>query len=1214
MRRPTSLGACLASTLLLVRHASSAPQLVFPINAQVPPVAYASRPYQFSFADTTFHSDSSSISYNIGSAPEWLSLDPNTRTLEGTPGTSDVGAVTFQVTASDNTGQTSASVTLVVADGSSLSTGVSITSSLRAAGQVQEPSTLYLNPLTSFAILFPPQLFAGTSSSTVYYAVTEDDSPLPPWIQFDAQVLRVSGSTPPIINASAQQQSYGVKLVASNVPGFAEAAVVFNIIVANRIFAFQSASETVNVTSGQEFQSDTFRDILYLDGKPISSADFLGAQASLPSWMKLDEESIILSGTVPEDFSAQTVTITAQDRSNDEATLAVTIQPASTGTPEVALNITAYPGEYLDYEIPESITDAADEVTASINTAAPWLVFSSDNLTFHGQVPNDLGQRVLSSSLTVVKGVSRTTYPVQILVGAAIGSTPTRPGPSSTGSSDIATSTPAGGNQADNSPRVNRRHILAIVLTTVFCVLGVVLIILLCLCWRKRKNKKQKDKEVSDDEQATSRNSAASSEFQATPYDGIDDAEPPAVVNKTSNRSSAREMLQTPVKPPQVELPWAPDSLKRARTRLQKRQKPQAHESFDSNWGDLMLTPAGQKGSPSLAAEPASADLLTLPVDEPSTSPKRKRNDGPALFQRKRVSREPAAAYPERTNSQATSLRSGLPSRLSAIVGVGHGSIIRSPSSLKSDNPFRISQAPTRSSWATTYGTLNGRDNARPSIATTNLDLFPLPPSTSAHGEGLPDDQSDDGLHGPYGSMAQRSDSKIANKPAKSRSVRAVHTPQDHPYNLPGPQDTEAFYQARKDWYNERARAELEGLSHFSNSGSRTPSISRFKPGTSAIRPSSRSFSPGYPFSSTRSGTFPIFEANEDGMMEGLSTPAGNIYMPSSPPSPSQRTREPPSSANWKRLMPASSSAAAFGPWGIRAAPSSDQPDYDTPLPQRQDPSRHELIRTVSISSGQFSSAVSSSSTSQWEDMEPRESLAVQRHMPTQMHTPPAVVTVPKRIPLRSLPQTTAASRMRPPSRRSPSAGRASSKARNSGRSSGYVHGYGGLGIGAGVDKEMDRGGKAGASIEEQTDKMLYELGMDERGERLRDTASSFGGNSAVASPRLGGWPPMPFSGGRETTGDEGETETGTGTESEGFVGRAVGRMLGRARASGGGFGGLRLGDNRKRVVSVDNKGDGPQSLRGNGDSSRPDSGGGSENELPWGGREKSHKGSLRFI
>lgn len=1112
MRRSTSLGACFANLVLLAANVQCAPELAFPVNAQVPPVAYASQPFSYTFSETTFQSSKPPISYRIENAPAWLSLGTNDRTLQGSPGLPDVGAVTFQLQASDEDGTTSTDVTLVVSAENPIGDGESVAASLRSAGQVQGPSSLVLEPLAPFTIQFSKAIFSGTSSSTTYYATCSDDSPLPPWASFDAQAMRFSGTSPSIVNSSLQRQTYSFKIVASNVPGFTEASTAFDIVVSNSMFFFQSTAVTVNVTSGEDFQSEPFRDSLYLNGQPIDPTDLLSVQGSeLPDWVNLDTETISLSGMVPLNISNLTLSLTAQDRFGDEAFLDVVLQPSSLPTTRNLLNITIKPGEYLNFHLPQSITQDATSITANTSDTTSWVAFSDRNMTLHGQVPEDLEAKTLRLSLIVTEGGSDIIYSVDLIVDAA-------GGPSASTSSDLSggPASETGSTAADESnSHVRPRHILAIVLTTVLTVLAVLAIILLCLCLRKRKNKAIQEKEKIKDDQRALSNSDGSS---VTPGGE-------AAVAKGSSIATARgASTRTPDQPnnagnsPTIELPWAPDSLKKARIRFSRilQPQPQPEGPFNSDMPGLVPTRERGSRSPTLTGEPASGNLLSLPVDSPAAAPvysqgrrrseaERRQSARLAQIQRRRLSRDPLGNNP----SRALSVHSpGLPNRLSSAAGVGHGSAILSPTSPDGDIPWRNSRMPTRASWTTTFSSINGKENRRPSVAITTLDQFPIPPAASsrsigAHNEQDPSDTvcSYAGLTDTRPSLAQSGTNPV---------LRLVSSSPSKGLGATLPNDSESFSSRLQQYHTSRARADLEALSHFSNASLRTPSLSQFIPGTMGFRGPSSNLG--------HTGT---------GADDGELGPSARSVR-SSPPRPP--TRGNPSS-NWEK-WPLTSHAEG-------TMRTSRAPPILSPQPQRSAPKPYHLSRAVSASSGQFSSALSSSSASQWEDYEPYLG------SPREMRSPPV-----------------------------------------SRGDWGYAYAFRGM------------------SAENATDEMLYEMGLDERGERQWTTATSSAANSAVASPRL------PFDGGRETTGDEGETEMGS--ESEGYVGVAVASR----QPSAMGVGGLRLVDRRQRVISVDGKRAGhsdEESREGGGQASR-ETGQGSGTTRAWGGRERSRRGSLRFI
>src|ERR1700731_2248279 len=91
------------------------PQLSFPVNAQVPPLAVVSQPFSFTFSPSTFSYDSPSITYSISNdTPSWLTFDNSTRTFSGTPASSDVGNFTFTLSAKDDVGSAAGAVTFLV--------------------------------------------------------------------------------------------------------------------------------------------------------------------------------------------------------------------------------------------------------------------------------------------------------------------------------------------------------------------------------------------------------------------------------------------------------------------------------------------------------------------------------------------------------------------------------------------------------------------------------------------------------------------------------------------------------------------------------------------------------------------------------------------------------------------------------------------------------------------------------------------------------------------------------------------------------------------------------------------------------------------------------------------------------------------------------------------------------------------------------------------
>src|SRR6266536_62405 len=166
--------AFLATLLVLAQISSSIPTITFPINSQIPPIAKASKEFEFVFSDATFTSSAPIISYSLLNPPRWLRLDGRTRTLSGTPSARDVGVTIFALTAFDESGSISMGVSLVVTDDVGISLGAPILPQLEEWGPTSSPATLFLYPSDPFSFSFDPDTFVGTSKNTAFYATSAD--------------------------------------------------------------------------------------------------------------------------------------------------------------------------------------------------------------------------------------------------------------------------------------------------------------------------------------------------------------------------------------------------------------------------------------------------------------------------------------------------------------------------------------------------------------------------------------------------------------------------------------------------------------------------------------------------------------------------------------------------------------------------------------------------------------------------------------------------------------------------------------------------------------------------------------------------------------------------------------------------------------------------------------------------------------------------------
>jgi|SRR5579862_582701 len=154
------------------------PQLSFPVNAQVPPLAVVSQPFSFTFSPSTFSYDSPSISYSISNnTPSWLGFDASSRTFSGTPSSGDVGNFTFTLSANDSAGTASGAVTFLVVDADGVTDGRDVASQLVGFGGVDGNGGIVLSNQKAFTWQFAADTFKTSNVPvSTYYAVSTGHS------------------------------------------------------------------------------------------------------------------------------------------------------------------------------------------------------------------------------------------------------------------------------------------------------------------------------------------------------------------------------------------------------------------------------------------------------------------------------------------------------------------------------------------------------------------------------------------------------------------------------------------------------------------------------------------------------------------------------------------------------------------------------------------------------------------------------------------------------------------------------------------------------------------------------------------------------------------------------------------------------------------------------------------------------------------------------
>lgn len=478
---------------LFVTTACAAPSIAFPFNSQVPTVARVSQPYLFQFSTSTFAPEPTNFTYSLSDQPAWLIIDSATRTLSGTPSQSDAGASTFTLTAADISGVAHLPCTLVVSADPAPQLEGDISKQLAETANLSssEPPTVTILPSNTFHFDFQQSSFIDiVQRKLYYYATLTDHTPLPAWLQFDAQNLAFSGLAPQL---SAFPQSWAIDLIASDVAGFAGATASFTTAVGTQQLAFVPAEQSINITSGTQLSFTALQSQLFRNGQPISPENLSEATApALPSWLSFDANTLAITGVVPAGASDQSVSVEVTDALGDTATATISLFSGNASLFSGTVGIlTAYSGQTFDYRFPDSLFNEPDPaLSVALPPTATWLRFDSVSHELQGTVPSHISATAIAATLIAKPSVAAEgqTQIFTIDIKTAASDTPstsrlaTRVSPTN---SSTLTPLPAPVN-AMNHSHLSGGMIAAIVILSFTALAFLIACLLLCLRRRRR--------------------------------------------------------------------------------------------------------------------------------------------------------------------------------------------------------------------------------------------------------------------------------------------------------------------------------------------------------------------------------------------------------------------------------------------------------------------------------------------------------------------------------------------------------------------------------------------------------------------------------------------------------------------------------------------------------------------------------------------------------
>ncbi|EJT80397.1 hypothetical protein GGTG_00397 [Gaeumannomyces tritici R3-111a-1] len=497
----------LGLVLLLTGFASAAPSVSFPINSQVPPVARISEPFSFIFSSSTFTSDLP-ITYSFLKAPKWLSIDGKARRLFGTPKEADVTSggdvvgVPIEIVATDRTGSTTHSATLIVSKQPSPEVLIPSAEQVPTFGPFSQPSSLLSYPERPFSFAFSSRTFSRTDLE--YYAVTADNSPLPAWISFDPEKLAFTGRTPPFSSLVEPPQTFGFKLVASDVPGFSALSVSFSVVVGNHQLTATNPTIIINATSGTPVANSDLKGKIKIDGQGANPVDIASTSApGIPPWLTFDKSNLEFKGTPPTNAQSTAFPLILKDAYENALNITVQVNMATDLFRSPLKDITLKAGSQLLLDLkPYLWRPSETEIELEMQPRAQWVRYDPETMTISGDAPRNpftstilLKARAVGSTgpideRALMVSISRSEVPTP--TDQTTSTSPASPSTSAPDAPDPAAD--AVGNSSANSPR------LAIILPAILVPVSLLLVafVIICICCRRRRKGSSRRLEARD--------------------------------------------------------------------------------------------------------------------------------------------------------------------------------------------------------------------------------------------------------------------------------------------------------------------------------------------------------------------------------------------------------------------------------------------------------------------------------------------------------------------------------------------------------------------------------------------------------------------------------------------------------------------------------------------------------------------------------------------
>ncbi|KAH9912102.1 uncharacterized protein BXZ73DRAFT_93274 [Epithele typhae] len=363
-----------ALSVTIAPAGASSLAVAYPLEDQLPPIARIHTPY------------SCPLTFSSSILPSWLSFDPATLSLSGTPQDDDEGRPRVTIIASNGgAAHASSSFDLCVTPYPPPTLHIPIENqfhrenpSLSSVYLVSNRSSLYgsrpalrIPPKWSFSIGLDYNTF-DAKNNLYYDARQADGSPLPSWVNFNTRALTFNGVTPAADNTT-MPHTLSVALHASDEEGYSAVSAPFDIVVADHDFSLDGETNsdslpTINVTAGQPFELALNSAVdfigVQLDGKSVTPDNITALEidtSDLESWLRYDSSTRTLSGEPPSDFKDAVLPVLLASSVNQTLSTVVTLVAVPSFFSSGDLDpILVTPGDGLTFYLAQYFSNSSD--------------------------------------------------------------------------------------------------------------------------------------------------------------------------------------------------------------------------------------------------------------------------------------------------------------------------------------------------------------------------------------------------------------------------------------------------------------------------------------------------------------------------------------------------------------------------------------------------------------------------------------------------------------------------------------------------------------------------------------------------------------------------------------------------------------------------------------------------------------------------------------